>query len=66
MVEKLVPKLRFNEFHDGWNTIFLNNILSFKNGFNASKDQYGFGTKFINVTDILENNYLTYDNEGSE
>ena len=62
MVEKLVPKLRFNEFHDGWNTIFLNNILSFKNGFNASKDQYGFGTKFINVSDILENNYLTYDN----
>ena len=62
MVEKLVPKLRFNEFHDEWNTIFLNSILSFKNGFNASKDQYGFGTKFINVSDILENNYLTYDN----
>ena len=62
MTEKLVPKLRFNEFHDEWKMILLNSILSFKNGFNASKDKYGFGTKFINVSDILENNYLTYDN----
>lgn len=62
MVEKLVPKVRFNEFHGEWDTILLNSILSFKNGLNASKDQYGFGTKFINVSDILENNYLTYDN----
>ncbi|MBE4044340.1 restriction endonuclease subunit S, partial [Vibrio parahaemolyticus] len=26
-----------------------------------SKEQYGRGVKFINVTDIIENDYITYD-----
>src|SRR5690625_4290318 len=37
-------------------------ILDFKNGVNAKKDQYGKGIKFINVLDILNNNYITYEN----
>ena len=56
------PKLRFPKFNDLWNEKSLNNFLSFKNGFNASKENYGSGIKFINVSDILENNYLNYNN----
>jgi len=36
--------------------------LEFKNGINASKEQYGSGIKFINVLDILSNDFITYDN----
>src|SRR5690625_1053693 len=37
-------------------------ILDFKNGNNDKKEQYGKGIKFINVLDILNNNYITYEN----
>lgn len=57
-----VPKLRFKEFNDEWEEIKLKEILEFKNGINASKEQYGKGIKFINVLDILNNNFITYDN----
>ena len=57
-----VPKLRFKEFTDEWEKIKLKEILEFKNGINASKEQYGKGTKFINVLDILNNDFITYDN----
>ena len=60
--EKLVPKLRFSGFDDEWKEVALNELLSFKNGLNASKEQYGSGTKFINVSDILDNNYITFEN----
>ncbi len=36
--------------------------MEFKNGINASKEQYGSGVKFINVLDILSNDFITYDN----
>ena len=57
-----VPKLRFKEFTDEWEKIKLKEILEFKNGINASKEQYGKGIKFINVLDILNNDFITYDN----
>ena len=56
------PKLRFPEFSGEWEEIQLNKLLSFKNGLNASKEKYGRGTKFINVSDILKNDFLTYSN----
>lgn len=60
------PKLRFPEFSGEWEETQLNKLLSFKNGLNASKEKYGKGMKFINVSDILNNDFLTYDNiEGS-
>ena len=57
-----VPKLRFKEFSDEWEEKKLGDILEFKNGVNASKEQYGKGMKFINVLDILNNDFITYDN----
>ena len=56
-----VPKLRFPEFSDGWEVKKLGNLLEFKNGINATKEQYGKGYKFINVLDILNNDFITYD-----
>ena len=58
----LQPKLRFKTFNDKWNIKKLREILEFKNGINASKEQYGKGIKFINVLDILNNDFITYDN----
>lgn len=40
----------------------LGDLLEFKNGINASKEQYGKGIKFVNVSDILNNDFLTYEN----
>lgn len=61
MKKSVVPKLRFKEFKDSWQTKILSELLEFKNGVNASKEQYGRGVKFINVLDILSNDFLTYD-----
>lgn len=59
---KKVPELRFREFEKDWKPTRLSELLEFKNGINASKEQYGKGIKFINVLDILNNDYITYDN----
>jgi len=53
MVKKgLMQRLLSNE---SWEEIVLEKLLSFKNGVNASKEQYGKGYKFINVLDIINN-----------
>ena len=57
----LEPKLRFKEFKDNWILISLNSLMEFKNGINAPKDAYGKGIKYISVTDILNNNFITYE-----
>lgn len=57
----LQPKLRFPEFEEKWNSIKLGDLMTFKNGVNASKENYGFGYKFINVLDIINNNIITND-----
>ena len=62
MKQGLVPKLRFGEFEEDWAETTLGQYFDFKNGVNADKEQYGSGIKFINVSDILENTYLTNDN----
>jgi type I restriction enzyme S subunit len=59
--EKKVPVLRFPMFNEDWKERNLGYFLSFKNGINARKEQYGKGIKFINVLDILNNDYITYD-----
>ncbi|MFZ1559367.1 MAG: hypothetical protein WAT37_05540, partial [Saprospiraceae bacterium] len=56
-----IPKLRFSEFTGEWEKKKLGHLLEFKNGINASKEQYGSGYKFINVLDILNNEFLTHD-----
>lgn len=45
-----------------WQIKRLGEVLEFKNGINAKKEQYGTGIKFINVLDILNNNYIIYEN----
>ena len=57
----LEPKLRFKEFKNNWNLMSLNSLMEFKNGINATKDAYGKGIKYISVTDILNNNFITYE-----
>ncbi len=59
--EDNMPALRFPGFEDKWQYNTLGNLLEFKNGINANKDQYGHGVKFINVLDILNNDFITYD-----
>ena len=60
--KKSVPELRFKEFNEEWKTLILGDLLTFKNGLNSDKEKYGKGIKFINVLDILNNDFITYDN----
>ena len=53
--------MRFPEFEEEWDEKRLGELLEFKNGINASKEQYGKGIKFINVLDILNNDFITYE-----
>jgi type I restriction enzyme S subunit len=56
-----VPKLRFQDFNESWNEKTLRELLDFKNGYNAPKESYGSGEKFINVLDIIQNTTITHD-----
>ncbi len=57
-----VPKLRFKEFDGNWSEISFQDLFIFKNGVNASTEQYGSGIKIINVLDIINNpNGITYN-----
>jgi type I restriction enzyme S subunit len=55
------PKLRFREFEQKWHFQKLSELLTFKNGLNSEKEKYGTGVKFINVLDIINNDFITYD-----
>ncbi|HEC2156609.1 TPA: restriction endonuclease subunit S [Staphylococcus delphini] len=59
--KKNVPELRFPEFSEEWEEKKLGELCTFSNGINAKKEQYGHGRKFINVLDILNKNYITYN-----
>ena len=59
--EKKAPALRFPEYKDHLIEKNLGDLLEFKNGINATKEQYGSGVKFINVLDILNNDFITHD-----
>lgn len=56
------PKLRFPEFDHNWIKANLSTLLTFENGINASNEQYGHGTKFINVLDIINNSSIIHKN----
>jgi type I restriction enzyme S subunit len=56
-----VPQIRFKGFTEDWIEMPMAELLSFKNGYNAGGEQYGTGEKFINVLDIIENDYITHD-----
>lgn len=56
-----VPELRFPEFQGEWERKALGDFMTFKNGVNAGKEQYGSGAKFINVLDIIAAGPIFYD-----
>src|SRR5680860_50792 len=47
-----------------WETIKLGEIGEFKNGINKKKDDFGFGTPFINLMDVFGKPVLLKDNWG--
>ncbi|HCY9466927.1 TPA: restriction endonuclease subunit S [Staphylococcus aureus] len=59
--KKNLPELRFPGFEGEWEEKKLGEFCEFNNGINAKKEQYGMGRKFINVLDILNNNFITYE-----
>lgn len=59
--QNLTPELRFPEFKEDWIKKSLSELLLFKNGINASREDYGRGYKFINVLDIIQNDFITHD-----
>lgn len=61
MTQSNIPRLRFSGFEGAWDEKKLGDLLEFKNGINAAKEQYGRGVKFINVLDILNNDFITHD-----
>ena len=57
-----VPNLRFPEFKGEWYSHPLTDFMSFKNGMNPDAKRFGRGIKFISVMDILNNQFICYDN----
>src|SRR5665213_1879478 len=49
----LIPK--------NWNVKELGGLFEFKNGINAGKESYGKGVKFINVMEVIYNDFITSD-----
>ena len=47
--------------YPNWEEKKLTDYLEFKNGINANRDSFGTGIKLISVSDILNNDYITYD-----
>lgn len=46
---------------EGWTETSLGSLLEFKNGFNTDKSNYGHGTPFINVSEVLKFASLSAD-----
>ncbi|MBI2473935.1 restriction endonuclease subunit S [Candidatus Uhrbacteria bacterium] len=42
-----------------WKTMKMGDLFDFKNGVNADKTQYGSGTRFINVMEVIKHSSLT-------
>ena len=53
--------MRFPEFSGEWHNHPLTDFMSFKNGMNPDVKRFGHGTKFISVMDILNNQFIYYD-----
>lgn len=52
---------KHNEIPNDWEVMELGKIFDFKNGINAGKERYGKGVKFINVMEVIYNDYITSD-----
>lgn len=54
-------KTDFGVFPSEWETVFLGNLMDFKNGINANKEKYNNGIKMISVSDILTDLPIVYN-----
>lgn len=52
-------KTKIGWIPEDWQLKKLGKLFSFRNGVNASKEDYGQGIKFVNVMDVLENTFIT-------
>ena len=50
----------FGEISSG-KSVRLSELMYFQNGINADASKYGKGIRYISVSDILKNNFITYD-----
>jgi type I restriction enzyme S subunit len=55
------PRNHDAAFPDDWEVKKLDQLLDFKNGINAEKESYGSGVKFVNVMEVIYNQYITYE-----
>jgi type I restriction enzyme S subunit len=46
---------------EGWDRKSFRELFDFKNGYNTEKSDYGSGTPFINVSEVLKNEALYVD-----
>jgi type I restriction enzyme S subunit len=54
-------KTKLGLIPEDWQLKKLGKLFSFRNGVNASKEDYGQGIKFVNVMDVLENTFITQE-----
>lgn len=54
------PEIRFPSFTEDWEQRKLSDLMSFSNGINAPKENYGKGRKMISVMDILDEQPIQY------
>jgi type I restriction enzyme, S subunit len=52
-------KTKLGLLPEEWELKKLGKLFEFRNGVNASKEDYGKGIKFVNVMDVLENTFIT-------
>lgn len=55
------PEIRFDGYEGGWEQRKLSSLMSFSNGINAPKENYGKGRKMISVMDILDEQPIKYE-----
>lgn len=53
--------IKQNSFPREWKPYKLQELFSFKNGVNSDKDSYGKGIKFINIMEVIDKDYLHYN-----
>lgn len=56
-----IPKVRFKGYTEDWEQRKSSDLMSFSNGINAPKENYGKGRKMISVMDILDEQPIKYE-----
>ncbi|GAF05728.1 GIY-YIG nuclease family protein [Saccharicrinis fermentans] len=54
-------KTKIGWIPEEWELVKLGEKFEFKNGINADKSAYGTGVRFVNVMEVVNNNYITHN-----